>query len=422
MARVSSPFSPRTLLGVLLVGAAALLVLLYALGAGLDGRQDNDGGAHAAGNGLVGFAALARMLEAEGFDVALSRSEGRLDEEALLVLTPQLFTDPDTLNEIIERRRYVGPTLVILPKWPALPAQQLRLPGAKPGWVMLGRAMEPEWFDELDGMAAVKPQVAPAARWEGLGLSVAAPAPQQVLSLQGNVLVPLVRSGNRPLAALWQDDGYYPFIAESIGSAAEERDDSDTEKWAVIFVAEPDLMNNYGFADQDRARLALALIKVAMEGEDLPVVFDLTVPGLGRSENLLTLAFEPPFLAATLCLILAALVVGWRAFRRFGPPAAEAAATRTGKRQLALNGAALVQRVRRWHLLGEPYAALLSARIARRLALRPGEDAPLMAALDRRGLATDYAHNLGLLRRAAGPTDLLRAAAALRSIERTLNP
>src|SRR5690606_34728896 len=135
-------------------------------------------------------------------------------------------------------------------------------------------------------------------------------------------------------------------------------------RWGVVVVAEPDLMNNYGLADSRRAELAYALVDAAREGQDIPVVFDLTLPGLGQSENLLTLAFRPPFLAATLSLLFAALVIAWRALRRFGPARAEAHARTMGKRQLAHNGAALVERARRLHLLGPPYAALAIGRIA----------------------------------------------------------
>ena len=101
MSRAASPFSARTLLAVLAIGAAAFLLLLYAIGAGWDGSRDNNGGAHAAGNGLTGFAGLVTLLEAQGHKVQLSRSEARLDDEGLLVLTPQLGTDGEDVAEII---------------------------------------------------------------------------------------------------------------------------------------------------------------------------------------------------------------------------------------------------------------------------------------------------------------------------------
>src|SRR5690606_6603248 len=81
----------------------------------------------------------------------------------------------------------------------------------------------------------------------------------------------------------------------------------------LIFVFEPDLLDNYGMAQRENALLAERLVSAASGGERIPVIFDLTLNGLGRSANLLTLAFTPPFLAATICLIIAGIIIGWRA-------------------------------------------------------------------------------------------------------------
>ena len=147
MSRTASPFSPRTLLAVVAVGAGAFLLLLYAIGAGWDGSNDRNVGAHAAANGLNGFAGLVRLLEDQGHEVSLSRSEARLDDEGLLVLTPQHAADGDAIAEIIEARRYVGPTLLILPKWLALPAEQFSTEETRPGWVVFGGAIAPGWLE-----------------------------------------------------------------------------------------------------------------------------------------------------------------------------------------------------------------------------------------------------------------------------------
>ena len=132
----ASPFSPRAVLALMAVGAVAFLVFLYALGSGWTGSGGRTGAAHAAANGLNGFAGLAKLLEAGGEEVELSRNEARLDDEALLVLTPQSFTDGEALAEIVEARRYIGPTLLILPKWLAVPADQFRQLQARRGWVV----------------------------------------------------------------------------------------------------------------------------------------------------------------------------------------------------------------------------------------------------------------------------------------------
>ena len=177
-------------------------------------------------------------------------------------------------------------------------------------------------------------------------------------------------------------------------------------------------------ADPARAELATRIVVAAKEGQDLPVVFDLTLAGLAGRQNLLTLAFAPPFLAATLCLILAGLVIAWRALRRFGPPVAETPALAMGKRQLARNAAGLVERARRWHLLGPPYAALVVSRVAVSLGIREADPAAREAAIARvlasRGIDPDFSGRVEALRQARLPGELLRAAGALRTIERTL--
>ena len=429
MSRGASPFSPRAILAVLVVGGGAFLLFLYAIGAGWTGRDDQDGGAHAAANGLNGFAGLVRLLEAQGHEVELSRSETRLQDEGLLVLTPPIYADGERIAEVIRARRYHGLTLVILPKWPAMDASGIPGVDARRGWVLLGSPVAPRWIDELEGLGDAEIAIGERRRWEGMGLAGTFPEPDKVLSLDASSYLPLVTDERGDLLAGYLSDrGLYPVLAEAAGMPDRHPEDPDTDEelWPVVIVAEPDLMNNYGLADRERARVAHAIVDAALEDSELPIVFDLTLPGLGRGQNLLTLAFRPPFLAATLALLLAALVVAWRAFRRFGPPVAEAPAQAMGKRQLARNGAALIERARRFHLLGPPYASLVTARLAEALGIRDTDPQAREAAVNRalaaRGLAESYAAQVETLRHANHSAELLRAAGALRVIERTVSP
>lgn len=431
MNRDASPFSTRAILGMLAVGMAAFVLLLYAIGAGWNGRDDHDGGAHAAANGVNGFAGLAQLLEARGYDVSLSRDSARLDGEGLLILTPQLFADGEAIGEIVEARRYIGPTLLVLPKWFAGRVDRIATLDAPKGWVVLSGAVAPEWLDEVVGVEGTEAKIGERKRWEGMGLTGTLPESESGLALVSASLstpdwtsvLPLVTDEKGDvLAGFLNDDGSYPMLDDAAGYGP--GDEVDETLWPVVIVAEPDLMNNYGLADRDRARLALTIVAASLDDYDIPIVFDLTLAGLGQGENLLTLAFRPPFLAATLCLLLAALVIGWRAMRRFGPPVAEAPALAMGKRQLARNGAALVERAKRLHLLGPPYAALVTRRIAAALGVREAdprarEDA-VARQLDARGVAADFAQRAETLRQARTPHELLRAAGALRTIERTL--
>ena len=411
----SSPFRPATVLGLLLTGTLAFLLLLYSLGQGWTGEQGSDGGNHAASNGLNGYSGLATLLDGTGKPVTLSRSPADLEDYGLQILTPPLFTDAEEIDEIIERRmmRATGPTLLILPKWMAMPVPRGQGIESPQGWVILMGASSPGWFNDLVIGGGARLAIGETGGWQGFGLDGDLPDESQVQAL--------VADSDKALRPLVVDDEGDLLAAELV----QERGYDEYEPWPVIVVFEPDLMNNYGMADRSRAQAALSLVSRATLGEAMPVRFDLTLNGLGASENLLTLAFRPPFLAATLCMLLAALVIGWRAFRRFGPTLAEAPAVGQGKRQLARNGAALLERVKRWHLLKGPYEDLTGRRIAKALGLRDTDGGhrvdSIDAALVRRGHeGPTYSRLAADLRGARNPRDIVRTARALRTFERTL--
>ena len=423
----SNAFNPKVVLGLLLFGALAFAATLYLIGAGETTRGPNDGGSHAASRGLTGYAALADILEAEGHDVALSRNQGALDDEGLLILTPPTFADGEELAELIEQRRYVGPTILVLPKWFAM-----EIPANAPvekddGWVVLRSAAKPSWIEDFEGRLDTELRLGPLepqsdGDWRWGDWSGTLPDRSQAQTISDATMIPLVTASNGEILVGYYDDGgYYPVLDEAAGLAPVDEDGRDTSRWNLTVVADPDLFDNYGMADRDRAALAHELVDVAMEGEDLPVIFDLTLNGLGKTQNLLTLAFAPPFLAATLCLVLALAVVGWRAFRRFGPPLAEDRAIAFGKRRLVANGAAFILRTRRLHLLTAPYIETIRHRIAAALRLRSADDDALDQAIARRAPdAPRFADSAAALRGASRPHDILRAASALKALERKL--
>lgn len=419
-----SAFNPRTVLALILFGALTFVALLWFIGKGDTGPGPDNGGAHAQSHGLTGYAGLVAMLGKQGYDVSLSRSPGRLDDESLLVLTPSEWTDPDDIVEIIERRRYSGSTLLILPKWftTRVPA---KLMGERKGWVQLLGAAQPGWTEEFAGEQKMTVKLAELgaapADWQGLGLAGALPDRTRVLGLEQGPWTSLVRdSKGRDLIAYADDHGCYPVLDAAAGQAGREAE-CDGGKWNLMVAFEPDLFNNYGLADRDRAMLAARVIELAREGQDVPIVFDLTLNGFGATKNLLTLAFAPPFLAATLCLLLALVVVGWRAFGRFGPPLAEGRAIAFGKARLAANAAGFIRRSGRLHLLGAPYSALIARRLANVLGLRRADPGTIDAALARRAPdAPTFSELARRLEAARGPSQTLRAALALKSLERTL--
>lgn len=438
MSAQANPFSLRAVLVLVAFGAAVFVALLWMLGAGVGLGSINDGGSHVGGRGLNGYAGIAELLERQGWQVRRSRSRAAFDQPGLLVLTPPAYIKPDEIDEAITKHRYKGPTLLVLPKWVAVDLSRTGAAGVRKGWVKLIEADPPAWADKLKtlGQLDVRVDQAPrnAGAWQGPGGLRVRPTTNQVQSLSSGDMETLVRDArDQPLAAFLDDNGYYPDLADAAGEhyrrdepGAHADDKDDNNIYPVIVVAEPDLIDNYALADRDRAMLALELFGLAAGGRKMPVAFDLTLPGYARSANLLTLAFTPPFLAATLCLILAAIAAGWRAFVRFGPPRVGTRAIAFGKRALVGNSAGLIRRARRLHLLGPPYADAARERLALALGLPPRLPAGAgEAALDR-ALALrapdqpPFSVTAARMRSARRPLDLLRAAQALHSLERMI--
>lgn len=422
----ANPFSRRAVLALLGLGGALFLLLLWLIGTGTGMGPTNDGRAHAGSNGLTGYAAMAQYLERRGYDVRKVRNEGGLDKPGLLVLTPPANADGKELDRIVAARRYVGPTLVITPKWVAVPPGQ-GAQGARTGWVRLGGLQLPEWPGFLDNLSLAAPAATGQSGWRGAGLAGRLPDGKHVVAGGGTGLVQLVAgpSDNMTLAGFIDDGGTYPGL-EAIARDRVLRSGQESGRYPLVVVFEPDLLDNYGMSRLENARLAELLVGASGVGPGGAVAFDLTLNGLGRSDNLLTLAFTPPFLAATLCLLLAALIAGWRAFLRFGPPLLPERAIAFGKRALVANAAGLVRRSRRLHLLSGPYADRARERLVQALALPRTLDAEQAgkaidrACASRHPDAEPFTAIVARLRAARSPHDLVKAARDLHALERML--
>ncbi|QFT78909.1 DUF4350 domain-containing protein [Erythrobacter sp. THAF29] len=411
--RSASPFSRFTVFVVVLVGFLAFIAMLYFLGAGDTGERQNRGEAHATATGLNGYAGLVRLLERENFDVTLSRTPSGLETNELLVLTPSLYSDPEEIGQILENRQYLGPTLVILPKWMASPPPQ-NLAGEaagkfKDGWVQLTGALGLDWTESLPSPFSVDREIETlsddeAPSWQGLELSGELPTKTIAYSEPSEIHDPIIT-----------DAAGHTLAFNVLG---EEGSTYYSDAYWTIFVVEPDLVNNYGLADPERAKAAVALVREAGFGNENRVTFDQTLNGFGGAENLLTLAFRPPFLAATLCLILAMVIIGWRAFLRFGPAAIRGPEIAFGKKRLVSNGAGLIVRAKRLRLLAAPYAALSARRLAAKLGLHRHEPEDIDAALAARLPEEEpFSTRAERLRNAHTPNEILRAAQALRELE-----
>ncbi len=427
-------FARGTTLGIVLVGALAFAVVLYWLGTG--GGATNNGGGHAGGRGLNGYAGLAAMLQADGVKVNRARSKDALKGAGLVILTPPADAKGDDIAAIINDRRYIGPTMVIAPKWRAYPEKNN--PKMRRGWTRLVGTESPDWKNYHDDLSLSFSKT-PAGGWRGTGAFAerhgALPDDRQVQSGEGPALESLIEtSGGRTLAGYVVADGnnsvldrWIGIVSRDGGNDGEIDDSNEVRAFPVVLVFEPDLLNNWGLATRETGLMARRLV-FAASGVDHPATatFDLTLNGLGASRNLLTLAFEPPFLAATLCFAMALFAAGWRSFNRFGPARQTQREIPLGKTVLVRNTAGLIRRAGRMRLVAGPYADASRERLVLALGLprgRPVEETE--AAIDRMQERQDtsgsrYSELAAQLRAARSSADVVQRAVALQRVEKDL--
>lgn len=314
----SGPFTARAIIVALAVVVIGFLSYLLLSAYAPDFRSTSDGGAHALSPSAVGFSGAAELIRLTHGEAGLIRHNSGLQDEGLLILTPAANTPATRVKEILDARENFA-TLVVLPKWVVQ-----RLP-ANPAWV---RAL-----GVLDSQVAMRPL-------EGIaeaGLSDSRPG--EIRSIHGTNLRTIeATEDGRPLLVQIGDTPHY-------------------------ILSDPDVLNNQGLKTRSGAERAMAMLdRLAIEGH--ATSFDLTLMGFGANPNLLKLAFNPPFLPLTLCLLFAALLAGLHSLRRFGPPAREGRKVAFGKRAVAENGAALLRLAKRRHLTGGRYAALTRDAVA----------------------------------------------------------
>jgi hypothetical protein len=317
-----------------------------------------DGRAHALSRSAVGFAGAVRLARASGWQTEIGRVH--LDQvrlHSLVVITPERPLDQDELADAMGLS-----TLIVLPKWQVMPSAERRDWVARMGAydaALLGAVLE----DIAPGAVVARAEGARAPRLAFAGgASFAAGPIEQLQTISGEGLTPIVvdEAQRMVMARVGEED--------------------------IYILADPDFLNTRGLANLDTARAGmtmLGLVRVA----DEPIIFDVTMNGLGAARSALRLAFEPPFLGGTLALVVVAALLGWRAIARSGPDAPRRRAIALGKAALADNSAALIRLAGRTRRISPGYARLVGAEVAESAGGgRRGED-DLAAWLDRLGAA-----------------------------------
>jgi hypothetical protein len=386
--------SGRMAVLLVLISAASLLGLMLLFAYAPDLRSESSNGGDTVSRSAIGFAGLRELLDLSGVATELDRGAlSRPDTKpSLVILTP----DPGTSAGDISEYEFVAPTLIILPKWLVTP--QI----AREDWVSKFGAVPP------GQVAAMMQRIAP-----GVTLVMRPGSAKNVDVMLGPAASPGFSPFTLPQIEELRSIGGAKslLIARNYGPILTMATHAGQP---VYILSEPDLMNDHGLSDRTNARAALMTIGQLRRGNG-PVRFDVTLNGLGRDPGLLRAMFQTPLVGATICSLLAAILIGWHAASRFGAPVEPGSVFTRGKKILAANTADLLRMMGREGAMAvrlvQSERDMALARLGARLASAPEQD-ELLAIIERgNGLGVSYAE---LARDAEGArtgADLQRIAA-----------
>ncbi|MEG3155592.1 hypothetical protein [Sphingomonas sp. RB1R13] len=385
----ASPFTQRSMLIILVVGLISFAAMLVLGAYAPDLRSGRNGGAHALSNAATGYSGLVALAEATDRNPLIIRNERQLDSEDLAVLAPEKAAV--NLNKALTARA-TRPTLIILPKWQTSPDPDHRgwvtakglLPPAEPQGILA-----PNWPMKVDRQRASGPltTLAPAAT----GVQFAAPVILQTVSAPQMI----------------------PLITDAQGHIVLGRLNATVP---LFILADPDLLSNRAMADPNQAKAALALLDYLNSTDADAILFDVTLNGFGHSPSPLRLAFDPPFLATTLAMLAALILVSVQALNRFGPVRRRTRALAFGKAALIDNAAALARKAGREAAFGPRYAAMLRDRAIATFRVPPRlRDGAIDTYLDRIDPKNPFSTLAATTGEPHRPEALLAAARALHS-------
>lgn len=398
-AQSSGGFNVRIIAAVIIAGIVgfigywALSAFAPELGSG------RDGAAHGLSSSAAGYSGVIALLEETGQPASIIRDPqagapktGGTRFGGLLVLTPDPRTSPEAIVERLEKVE--GPVLIILPKHQTVADPFHR------GWASrAGLINEPGSILRISDWS-LDPKTETRA-FAGV---------DRLVSLWDEDPFRLVMSGDDLRSISGQ--GVSPLIqidGQTVLAQLSGRED-------LFVLSDPDFVNNQALRDGTHAASAVALLRgIAGPGE--PIGFDVSLNGYGANSNsLLRLAFVPPFLGLTICLIIAALLALWQGFVRFGPSWREERNVAFGKAGLVANSARLIVQARRITNFASRYGAMVRESAARRLHAPPGLagaalDQWLDRFADRHGQR--FSTLLARLETAGNPVEIVQCAAAL---------
>jgi len=388
-----NPFRPALVIGLVTAGLLSFAAFIVLIGWDAPQRDAARRTGVPPDVSAVGFRGIVN-LTARMVPAATVRSEAELDSDDLLVVPLWASDEPERVQRLLLRRRG-QPTVLVLPKCAVVRDREQR------NWV---RALGPF------AAAAARQLLGQGVDVEPLGVPAARRASADTFGFLEGLALPMPRApqvihGDR--------------IDMLAGVAGEGALVAQLGSQPHYVVADPDLLSNHALRRPEAALAAVGLLTRLRPDESGPIRFATgSVRGVEapQGRNLLRSLFEPPFLAMTIALLIAALLAALHGLARFGPALRPARAIPFGKAALVENSASLIRHSGREVRLGAAYAELVRDEAAR----AGGAPAQLQSAaledyLDRfskRG-ETAFRPLAESVRRARGRGELVAAARAL---------
>ena len=352
----NSPFAARTVAVLLTIAIVSFGAVIVLAGWAPELRDRNHAGDHPFSTSALGFNGIVQLLDDQGYPVDVSRLEHRLEgrDWGLMVVTLSPWSMGSKLQDITLQPT----TLIVLPKWIGQtdPFNARRQRDTR---FMQARSLN-DLLDDLNIDGEIG----------RIDVPDRTDTPFGGMALRPDLKMQVIRS-----------ESLVPIAGTDDGILLGKLDDRD-----IYVLADPDMLNTFGLAERENARFAVQLMDWLRYDEAEPIIFDATLHGFVRSENLLQMMFDIPFVGATLAALAAAFLLGWAALVRFGPTARETRVIALGKQALVDNSAGLFTMARRETHLAPGYLTMIRRRVAREIAApKTMTEAQLSALFDRLG-------------------------------------
>ena len=352
----NSPFAARTVAVLLTIAIVSFGAVIVLAGWAPELRDRNHAGDHPFSTSALGFNGIVQLLDDQGYPVDVSRLEHRLEgrDWGLMVVTLSPWGMGSKLQDITLQPT----TLIVLPKWIGQtdPFNARRQRDTR---FIQARSLN-DLLDDLNIDGEIG----------RIDVPDRTDTPFGGMALRPDLKMQVIRS-----------ESLVPIAGTDDGILLGKLDDRD-----IYVLADPDMLNTFGLAERENARFAVQLMDWLRYDEAEPIIFDATLHGFIRSENLLQMMFDIPFVGATLAALAAAFLLGWAALVRFGPTARETRVIALGKQALVDNSAGLFTMARRETRLAPGYLTMIRRRVAREIAApKTMTEAQLSALFDRLG-------------------------------------